>query len=468
MAPENETKDKMEVDKTANGTEEKKDEFPPFENDPDISKKIDEALQLVDKDGEQAAIDKLLSLERVNRGAGAAPETSAVCVNILRIFAKKRDWKTMGEYIVLLSKRRAQLKMAIHRMVQEAMSYLDGLDEATKLSLLETLRDVTAGKIFVELERARLTRKLAEMKVEKNDIEGAASIMQEVQVETFSGMERAEKFDFILEQVRLCLEKNDFVRGAIIAKKIMPRQLNNEGLLDIKLQYYATMIRIHTRNTDYIQIAVSYLERFETCKKTDRDWLRELKLASLFVMLSPYDSQQADLLTRLQGFKEMEEVPTYAELLKKFSTDELIRWPMLMGQYKQDLSDLANLAASEAKDEDLKWESALQERVIEHNLRVLSKYYSRIRMQRLSELLDMSEEDTERKVAAMVSDKKALWAKIDRPARIVSFAKPKDADAILNGWASKVSSLLDIVEKTCHLVHRETMVQTIAATDLNE
>lgn len=449
------------------------EEFPPFENDLEILSKVEDAVALADKDGVQAAVEKLLTLERINRGAGAAPETAAVCVNIVRLFCKDKDWKSVSEYVVMLSKRRAQLKMAIHRMVQEAMSYIETLDEEkTKLAMLETLRDVTAGKIFVELERARLTRTLSEMKVAKGDIEGAATIMQEVQVETFGGMESIEKFSFILEQVRLCLEKNDFVRGAIIAKKIVPRQLNRDGLVDIKLRYYASMVRIHTRNGEYLQICNAYLERFETCKKeenaADKDWVRELKLAVLFVILSPRDSQQSDLLHRIQGFKEMEDLPAFTELLKLFSTVELIRWPQLMSQHKEALSGLAELARDEVKDEDTKWESALQERVTEHNLRVLSKYYSRIRMGRLAELLDMSEEKTERKLAAMVSDKKALWAKIDRPGQIVSFAKPKDANAVLNGWATNVSSLLDIVEKTCHLVHRETMVHTIASTKVSE
>lgn len=460
MASDSAKEDKMDVEDTSSV---KKDEFPPFENDPDILKKISDAVALVESEGTQTAIDKLLSLERMNRAAGAAPETAAVCVNLLRIFARKKDWKSLSEYVVMLSKRRAQVKMAIHRMVQEAMSYLDQLDEPTKLSMLETLRDVTAGKIFVELERARLTRALSEIKLAKGDLDTAASIMQEVQVETFSGMQPLEKFDFILEQVRLSLEKNDFVRGAIIAKKIMPRQLNKDGLIDIKLRYYAAMIRIHAHNTDYLQICMAYLERFETCKESDdeKDWIRELKLASLFVILSPRDSTQLDLLHRIQKFKAMEDLTTYLALLKLFSTDELIQWPVLMQKYEQDLSTLSTLPKDEVQDEEIKWQSALQERVTEHNLRVLSKYYSRIRMQRLAELLDMPEEDTERKLAAMVSDKKALWARIDRPSKIVSFSKPKNADAILNGWAGNVTSLLDIVEKTCHLVHRERMVHSI-------
>lgn len=435
--------------------------FGPFDSDPDLEAKIAEAMDLIPTAGDQAAVEKLLTLERINRGAGAAPETSAVCVNIIRIFYAKKNWSSIQEYVVLISKRRAQLKAAIQKTVQEIMPYLDETpDEKTKLALLETLRDVTAGKIFVELERARLTRTLADIRERKGDIEGAATIMQETQVETFSGMERREKFEFILEQIRLCLEKNDFIRGAIIAKKIMPRQLNREGLTDIKLRYYALMIRIHTHNGDYMETCRAYMERFETCKEgSDQDaTIRELKLTAFLVILSSLDNMQSDTLHRIQGLKIMEELPRYTELLKLFSTTELIRWPVLMEQYKDELVAVAALSKEEMKDEDLKWEAALQERVTEHNLRVMSAYYSRIRLERLAELLDLSEEQTERKLAAMVSDKKALWAKIDRPAKIVSFAKPKDADAVLNEWASSVTNILDIVEKACHLVHRETMV----------
>jgi len=40
------------------------------------------------------------------------------------------------------------------------------------------------------------------------------------QVETFGSMEKKEKVEFILEQMRLCLAKKDYVRTQIISKKI--------------------------------------------------------------------------------------------------------------------------------------------------------------------------------------------------------------------------------------------------------
>ena len=41
-----------------------------------------------------------------------------------------------------------------------------------------------------------------------------------MQVETYGSMDKQEKVEYILEQVRLCLEKGDFVRGAIVSKKL--------------------------------------------------------------------------------------------------------------------------------------------------------------------------------------------------------------------------------------------------------
>lgn len=39
-------------------------------------------------------------------------------------------------------------------------------------------------------------------------------------METFGSMEKGEKVRFILEQMRLCLATNDFIRTQIISKKI--------------------------------------------------------------------------------------------------------------------------------------------------------------------------------------------------------------------------------------------------------
>jgi len=435
-----------------------------FANDPEILRKIEEAKGA----GELGAVlEGLLVLERLNRLAAAAPETAEVCVAIVDVCFERKEWGTLCENLVLLSKRRAQLKQAVTRMVTRAMEFLDQTpDPGAKLSLMTTLRDVTSGKIYVELQGARLTRMLAALKEEKGDVTGAAEIMQELQVETFGAMDRREKTDFILEQIRLCLAKRDFIRAGIISKKITAKALADETMIDLKIRFHALMIRIHQRNKEYLEIARAYLAGYETrvVQNDPAAWQYELKLAILFLVLSPSEPMQQHLIHQIRGYKETEALPEFGELLKLFTSDEIVQWPSLKQRFEIPLDQIITSSRELDMNDDedrLDWRSALHERVVEHNLRVISKYFSRIRISRLAELLNLSEDESEDRLIRQVSDKKALWAKIDRPRGIVAFAREKEPDECLNEWSGSITTLLDTIEKTCHLVHKEFMVHKI-------
>ena len=58
------------------------------------------------------------------------------------------DYKGLQEYILLLSKRRSQLRQAVQAMVRQAMGYLDGApDMAVRVELIKTLQALTEGKV---------------------------------------------------------------------------------------------------------------------------------------------------------------------------------------------------------------------------------------------------------------------------------------------------------------------------------
>lgn len=92
--------------------------------------------------------------------------------------------------------------------------------------------------MYVEVERARLTHKLAKIKEDEGNITEAANVIQELQVETYGSMERKEKVELILEQMRLCLAKKDYIRTQIISKKINTKFFDDEKTQDLKLKYY--------------------------------------------------------------------------------------------------------------------------------------------------------------------------------------------------------------------------------------
>lgn len=55
------------------------------------------------------------------------------------------------------------------------------------------------------------------------------------------------------------------------------------------------------------------------------------------------------------------------------------------------------------------------------NIRMIAKYYTRIRLSRMSELLDWPEKNTEDFLCQLVVDGIIPGTKIDRPAGIVNF-----------------------------------------------
>ena len=103
---------------------------------------------------------------------------------------------------------------------------------------------------------------------------------------------------------------------------------------------------------------------------------------------------------------------------------------------------------------------ALRHRVIEHNVRVIAKYYTRITFPRLTSLLDLSEEETEKYISDLVT-KKTVYARIDRPARVVSFEVKRGPDEVLDEWGSSMKGLLGLLERVGHLMQREEMMARI-------
>lgn len=93
---------------------------------------------------------------------------------------------------------------------------------------------------------------------------------------------------------------------------------------------------------------------------------------------------------------------------------------------------------------------------VKQNIRTISKYYTRITVTRLSQLLDLTEPKTESFLSSLVSSK-TVYAKIDRPAGIVSFKAPRSGDQVLNEWSSDVGKLMGLIEKSCHLIAKVSL-----------
>lgn len=70
-----------------------------------------------------------------------------------------------------------------------------------------------------------MTRQLSAIKEAAGDVTQASDLLQELQVETFGSMERREKVDFILEQMRLLKLQGDWDKLGIVSKRINSKWL---------------------------------------------------------------------------------------------------------------------------------------------------------------------------------------------------------------------------------------------------
>ncbi|KAL9135806.1 MAG: hypothetical protein Q9175_003003 [Cornicularia normoerica] len=475
-----------------------------FKPEKDYTKEVDKQLpeaEEIAKDNVQAALEKLSALEKHTRQASDLASTSRLLVAIITISKDSGDWSLLNEQILLLSKKHGQLKQATTKMVQIAMSFIDDAPDAEKkLALIETLRTVTEGKIFVEVERARVTRILSDMKKEQGDLNAAADILCELQVETFGSMERREKTEFILEQVALCIEKGDWTQAGILSRKIStkffarkpkktPEQIEKDkkereekeknrsmddpplekedDVTDLKLRYYEQQIALAKHDDKYLDACKHYRQVLDTesVEENSEQLHAVLQRVIYYILLAPHDNEQSDLLHRINSDTRNSLVSDEQQLLRTFTIPELMRWPIVSERFGAHLcsTDVFSATPASSDQEDPKahtrWQD-LRKRVIEHNVRVIAKYYTRIQMHRLTQLLDLDEEETESYISQLVTAK-TVYAKIDRPARVVSFAKTRDADEVLNEWSGSMKSLLGLLERIDHLITKEEMMARI-------
>ena len=449
-----------------------------------VKEEVQRLVSTAESGGLAQATEGLLAIEKRGRLAEDPVSTKLACCSLLELLYKQQNYKDAQEKLVLLTKRRGQLKEVVRAMVRQCMEFLDEMGRETKEEIIRTLQGITEGKIYVEIERARITRQLAAMKEQEGDIGEAANILQEVAVETFGSMAKVEKIAYILEQVRLCLEKKDYVRAQILSRKVSPRafvvrkttkkgestgEIGIEGtsieepakgtpsLEELKIQYYSLMIQYHLHEKNYVEVCRSYRAILDTpgIAADPAAWEDALKHAAWYAVLAPRDSDQVTLLDATKADSRMESMPVYKSLLSHFSKDEILWWNVLSQEFADEMT-----SQTDVFDEDRK--QAFRLRVVQHNIYTISSFYSHISMPRLAQILELSEAEAEKHLCDMVSER-GLAAKIDRASGTIKFGGVKPKTAVLNEWSSKISKLLQTLESTCEMISKEQQQFALAS-----
>jgi 26S proteasome regulatory subunit N5 len=87
-------------------------------------------------------------------------------------------------------------------------------------------------------------------------------------------MKRKEKTNYILEQMRLCLAKRDYIRAQIMSRKIAQKVLDDKEFQEEKIKYYTLMVEYYTNEGKNLDIARSYFSMYNTplVKENPEKW----------------------------------------------------------------------------------------------------------------------------------------------------------------------------------------------------
>ncbi|GKY99227.1 proteasome regulatory particle subunit [Mayamaea pseudoterrestris] len=426
--------------------------------------KLAHAKQLAASNQLQEALVLLAALEKRCRVGNDNKSLIRVCKASLDICHDAQDDEALLTTLQGLATKRSQKTAAIKTLVETAMPWcvtepytplaVSSDKKECRDKLVEALRDISNGKIFLERERAILTRVMATIKEEEGDIASAADILQEVHVETYGSLSKRDKVEYILEQMRLTLAKQDFVRSAIVAGKIVRKNLQEENMEEYKVKYFTLYSILHRHEKDALELAKDYHAIYSTSSilKDEIKWRPTLQATIVFLALSPHGNEQQDLLQRIKLDANLEAIPSFQRTIDLLLKKEIINYPLA------NQAELESLPCFLEGGSDLTkhWHETFHRRIIQHNIRIASLYYKRIHKSRLAQLLQLTPDRLELEIAGMVSDG-SVYAKMDRPMDIVRFSSPKSAETVLTEWASDMDKLLHLVETTTHLIHKEQM-----------
>jgi 26S proteasome regulatory subunit N5 len=419
---------------------------------------IANAYQAADTGNFHQALEGLYALEKQTRQSADAVTTARLLVTIVRICFQVKKYTELNKNITVYTKKKSQSKEAVKAMIVECYEFVSKMDDKeAKIRLIETLRDASEGKIYLEVERARLTKMLAAIRESDRDVEGAVTLMEKLQLDCYGSMEKEEKVEFIIAQMRLLIQTTQLSKAQIISKRINPTFFKDAEHRDLKHQFYNLMIEID-KEERFLNTAAHYLAMYEPTLSTESN-LQILQSAVIYCILSSHSAGQKQMLQNLSTLLQNNQHELYKNLIDLFLNNELIDWSGLQCTYKAGLTALPFL--STATTYGIRCWKELRTRTIEHNIRMFSLYYVRVRLSRMSEMLVLNESETEKFICRLISDG-VLRAKIDRPAGIVYFnAALQSPNEKLNTWATELVKLMALISKANHLIAATNMENAV-------
>lgn len=377
---------------------------------------------------------------------------------------------------ISLSKKRNQSKKSLTEMINLILNqvYPKCSNQVEQEAILRSIIEITEGKIYVEFEYSVAIRKLSEILILKGQKEEATKLIQDIQIETFGSLDKKYKVEYILFQIKVLLEKGDFVRTLIVSNKIVRKHLEEKGMESLKIMFYLLMIKyyIHEENfydaskcyqvlyDFYVTLAASK-EKVDPTNSELINLLQQINAQDLlekFIYFlnisSPVEEVQKKILeVKTKYAKELEEFPVLGKLIDIKTSDEIVQ---VTNNFLSQFNSVAFIDNPDFFINGINNARLFRKYIIQHNLQIFHKFYSQIFLNRIAEIISIHVDEVESEICDMVMSK-FFYAKINRIKGTVSFRPRQTFERKSDALNDDLSKMLETLEMTCHLIHKENL-----------
>ena len=421
-------------------------------------------------------LKKLIDEEKATRLENEFEKNRSLTKKILETLHNRNDFPNFLKLFEYLTQRRNQSRESIISMVKYCINdILPNLkDQKDSSELLNTIIRVTEGKIFVEYEYSQAIRKMTEIHLMNKNIEEAAKLIQDVQIEAFGSLESDYKIDYILFQMEVLIEKGDYIRTLIVSNKIKRNHLDDEGIELLKIRFFRLMILYHIHEKKYLEASKCYKTLYDFVKsindklveaekehkeikpkiqenylkaKNENDLVKLFENYVLYLSICPPELETKNMLNELK-IKYKKELDVDKNILyvveKRLSDDIILIDNHLFNRYK-DFDIFRN-------NEDLL--KLFRKYWIQHDLSLFEKFFGKIHIGRISQMTFVPDDEIESEIADMVVNN-YIFARINRIEKIVNFRKKTDHHDVLDNFNYDMDNMLKKIEETCHLINKE-------------
>ena len=315
---------------------------------------------------------------------------------------------------------------------------------------------------------------MTEIHLMNNQIDEAAKLIQDVQIEAFGSLESDYKIDYILFQMHVLIEKGDFIRTLIVSNKIKRNHLDDEGIELLKIRFFRLMILYYIHEKKYIEVAKCYKTLYDFVKSIN-DKLDDVEKKNVEIKPKIIDNyiqikKDNDLQNLFENYvlflsicpPELETRNMFNELSIKYKK-ELDKNQFILYVVEKRLSDeiilINNTLLNRFRDFEIFKKNPellklFRKFWIQHDLSLFEKFFAKIHIKRLSEMTEVPIDEIENEIADMVVNN-YIYARINRIEKIVNFRKTTDHHDVLDNFNYDMDIMLKKVEETCHLINKE-------------